>query len=392
MMEGTRYSGRWNKTTLLDTVLLMSMFMSTLTLLQPSEEPCPRGDYLTEREICCNKCPPGFKLLNECQAQGQRSTCAPCPNGQYMDEMNYFSNCLRCKRCKKLKNEIEVLKCEPSKNTICRCEDGYYKVKIDSVTTDCNKCSKCGPDEKEKQACTPEKNTVCECKENYYRLNSKCVLCTNCTPQCKHHCPEPSNGNTAPTPNNAFLMNIIGGTSAVAIVLLVLVFLITHIITKRTIKKKLLKQCSPSSDVPPYSHEVLIQNEEEPVKSVKAVPLSLVGEQELSNLPDCVPLEIKTSELIYTVLDLVPVLQVKQLVRSLGVTDTFIERAEMDHRPCREAHYQMLKMWTERGSRAGRGVQGGMMHRPLLLELLDELRKMHLGHAAEELETKYNIQ
>lgn len=93
------------------------------------------------------------------------------------------------------------------------------------------------------------------------------------------------------------------------------------------------------------------------------------------------------SDLIYTVLDLVPVLRMKQLVRSLSVTDSEIEQAELDYRPCREAHYQMLRIWTERGSRAG-----GMLHRPLLQELLNELRKMHLGRAAEELETKYGIQ
>ncbi len=97
----------------------------------------------------------------------------------------------------------------------------------------------------------------------------------------------------------------------------------------------------------------------------------------LSSVPD----------LIYTVLDLVPVLQVKQLVRSLGVKDVEIEQAEMDHRSCREAHYQMLRLWAERRSPAG-----GVRHRPLLQELLVELRRMHLGQAAEELETKYGIQ
>lgn len=106
----------------------------------------------------------------------------------------------------------------------------------------------------------------------------------------------------------------------------------------------------------------------------------------LSYLPSTAP------DLIYTVLDLVPVLQVKQLVRSLGVKDTEIEQAEMDHRSCREAHYQMLRVWAERGSHAGAGGRGGMMHWHLLQELLDEVRKMHLGHAAEELETKYGIQ
>lgn len=128
-------------------------------------------------------------------------------------------------------------------------------------------------------------------------------------------------------------------------------------------------------------------------------------------MPDCVPVEIKSefvlfhtqyksemwecgadlpsapapvSELIYTVLDLVPVLQVKQLVRSLGVRDTEIQQAELDYRSCREAHYQMLRAWAERGSGAG-----ALLHPPLLHDLLSELRKMHLEQAAEGLEKDY---
>lgn len=106
----------------------------------------------------------------------------------------------------------------------------------------------------------------------------------------------------------------------------------------------------------------------------------------ISSPQHCSPLS-SVPDLIYMVLDLVPVLQVKQLVRSLGVKDTEIEQVELDYRSCREAHYQMLRVWAEKGSRAG-----GMLHWPLLQELLDELRKMHLEQAAEELETNCGFQ
>lgn len=143
-------------------------------------------------------------------------------------------------------------------------------------------------------------------------------------------------------------------------------------------------------------------------------------EQGQPNLPDCVPLEIRSKlgallgficsklskivdprhqspsppavpDLIYTVLDLVPVVRVKELVRSLGVRDTVIEQAEMDHRQCREAQYQMLRVWAESGSHAAGGGRGDMLHLSLVKELLDKLRQMHLGGTAEELETKYGI-
>lgn len=160
--------------------------------------------------------------------------------------------------------------------------------------------------------------------------------------------------------------------------------------------------------------EILIPDEESSFDiSVQVATISPVCEfGQLNKLPDCIPLEIKSesmllrvtqaegvkertdlpsvlssvSDLIYSVLDLVPVSQVKQLVRSLGVRDTEIEQVELDNRSCREAHYQMLRAWAERGPRTD-----VLLHPPLLQHLLSELRKMHLEHAAEELETNYGF-
>uniref|UniRef100_A0A8D3C0T3 Tumor necrosis factor receptor superfamily, member 1a n=1 Tax=Scophthalmus maximus TaxID=52904 RepID=A0A8D3C0T3_SCOMX len=306
--------------------LLQYMFIPTRAWLQPSEEhSCEIGEYPTEEGVCCNKCSPGFKLVEKCHATGQRSNCTPCPTGQFMDQMNYFSNCRPCKRCKTSHHEYKASACERHQNTICRCDDGYYKFYIDSGLYQCRKCSQCGRDEKEKLNCTPLKDTVCECKQNYYSVNNNFGACT------------------------------------VPLLL--------------------------------YGMEVLFSSEELSVNiSVEAIPKSPVGEQQTSNLPDCVPLEIKLADLIYSVLDLVPVLQVKQLVRTLGVKDTEIDQAELDHKSCREAHYKMLRLWAERGSRAGGGRPGGMLHWPLLQELLDKMRNMGLGGVAEELEMKFATQ
>uniref|UniRef100_A0A3Q3KGQ0 Tumor necrosis factor receptor superfamily, member 1A n=1 Tax=Monopterus albus TaxID=43700 RepID=A0A3Q3KGQ0_MONAL len=256
----------------------MKFFKVVLSLLQCvfihslASMVCPPGDYATEKGICCNKCSPGFKLVEECHAAGQRSNCTPCPLGQYTDQMNYVFTCMSCKRCLASRNEVQVSACQSNQNTICQCKYGYYKSNIDSVSSQCLKCLPCGPNEMVKQAC---KSLNILILKNYCCLNS-------------------------------------------------------------------------------------------PLLSPSAVP-----------------------DLIYTVLDLVPVLQVKQLVRTLGVRDIEIEQAEMDHRSCREAHYQMLRVWTERVLRAGEVGQGEMLHWPLMQELLDQLRKMHLEWAADELETNF---
>uniref|UniRef100_A0A667X0J7 Tumor necrosis factor receptor superfamily, member 1a n=1 Tax=Myripristis murdjan TaxID=586833 RepID=A0A667X0J7_9TELE len=263
-MEGV---GLWNKKPhggSVCTLLILLLFPTLgLTKPQPLEEECPVGDFRSDDGICCNKCAQGFRYVADCQAEGQRTSCKPCEEGEtFMDQMNYTPNCKICKRCKS-RYEVMVSPCSKERNTVCRCKTGFYKEVIGPGTDQCIKCHSCGLRE----------------------------IQTYCMHLCKGMC--------------------------------TLIHTVAH--------------CAN----PPFI-----------CVTQQASLLSL--------LPAAV------SELIYTVLDLVPVPQVKQLVRSLGVTDTEIERAEADHRACKEAHYQMLRMWAERGSQSRGGSSGVMLHRPLL--------------------------
>ncbi|XP_039885976.1 tumor necrosis factor receptor superfamily member 1A isoform X1 [Simochromis diagramma] len=394
-MEALRHRGQRSKKASFGTLLcLMCMFITTLAALPESQEVnknCKPDEFHTEDGICCNKCSPGFKLQEKCHGPKERSTCTQCPGGQYLEFMNYSPNCLPCRTCKALKNEIQVSPCLGNQNTKCRCKDGYYKIRIDSETFDCRRCKTCKADEVEMQKCTPDNNTVCRCKDNYYKDNGKCKLCESCSPQCNHLCSKPTIATSKEnTPNESdSFVSIIAGAGAGILVLMVSVVLMTYVITKRQTKKRLLRSSQRSDTSQESCEQVLVKSEEHLETIVTEVPQTSVAQVETSKLPDCVPLEINFSELIYAVLDLVPVVQVKQLVRCLGVTDTEIEQAEMDHRSCREAHYQMLRVWA---LHSGGGGRGGMLHRPLFNELLEKLRNMHLGKAAEELETKYGIQ
>ncbi|KAK5891808.1 hypothetical protein CesoFtcFv8_012246 [Champsocephalus esox] len=398
-MEGAGLRGRRDSKAPVGTLLLpMCMFLTALTLVSEAKT-CPAGDYDNDNGVCCNKCLRGFRLVDMCLSNNTRSNCEECPKRHYTDQENYSRTCRRCRICKASNHDVEISPCKADRNTVCRCEDGYYKFIIDTEKYECRKCSSCKPNEIVKRTCTPEDNTVCECKEKYYKVKGRtCEPCKTCTSvECQHHCLPITTETKAPDHRNDHLINIIAGVAVGSLVLMVLVLLVTYMVTKRCIKKKMQQKTSQESDPCPESGEqFLTLIESADIQSDKALPLSAVSDQEPPNLPDCVPLEVKIPELIYTVLDLVPVLQVKQLVRTLGVTDTEIEQAEVDHRSCREAHYQMLRVWAEKGARSGGGGGGGgrgtMLHWPLLQELLDQLRKMHLGRAAEELETKYGIQ
>lgn len=379
---------------LLLTLGLLPVSISAASLFANAEEvKCLEGrEYKTDDNICCDKCLPGFKLVENCRGHGYRSNCTLCPAGQYMDKMNFFPNCFRCTRCNKDASQVEESPCTLTKNRVCRCKDGYYKSVISSQTFDCFECSTCGKNETEVTPCSPEGDTECRCKDNYYRAKNKCLLCTNCTAhtECSAFCPQEIHKEKPDT--LPFLINAVAGATVAVVLALVLVTVVTHFVTKRQTKKKLLS--SPQYTESPKTYEELTTHFEEPlVHSLHSAVLQTTTSHESPNLPDCIPREIKIPDVIYTLLDLVPVLRVKQLVRSLGVSDHVIERAELDHHSSREAHYQMLRAWAEQGIPAspGRGGQNGVLHRPLLQELLDKLRLMHLEQTAQELETQYNL-
>ncbi|CAL8247369.1 unnamed protein product [Lota lota] len=381
---------RKRTTELLGVLLLGLICIPTLGsgTVEPLKNPaCPDGEYLTENGTCCNKCTPGFKLGAHCVAVDQRTKCVPCPQGQYNEHVNYSPNCRSCQRCREL--EETVVNCSSKRNTVCRCKNGYYKDVIDSGTSQCLRCSKCGHGERQSEKCSSEHDTVCVCEKDFYRMKNKCLPCKNCTEDCQPHCPLPFQ-----IPKDMDVTKVV--TIGVCVVVLLLaVGFITYMATKRHIKSKMGKSTStPPEAGPEEAATILIHNEELLSKgdNMETPSCILVCEQEPTRLPDCIPLEINIPGLIYAVLGLVPATRVKELARCLGVMDLEIERAEMDHRTCKEAHYQMLRVWAERGTRVGEaGRRGGVLHRPLMQELLDRLRDMHLGGAVEELEAKYGI-
>uniref|UniRef100_A0A3P9HRA0 Tumor necrosis factor receptor superfamily, member 1a n=1 Tax=Oryzias latipes TaxID=8090 RepID=A0A3P9HRA0_ORYLA len=282
-----------------------------------------------------------------------------CPTGDYLSKNNICCN-----------------KCNPGYKLVKECPDAGHRSNCTSCPKDqymdqinynpnCFRCKVCRKHEVEESPCKRDKNTVCVCKAGYYKSEIdptafECLKCSKCRPDEKEKQTCTRDANTVCVCKDG------------------------HYREKNT--------CKPcEGHVNFLLQERLFVHEESSESQVESVPQTPVEEQGQPNLPDCVPLEIRIPDLIYTVLDLVPVVRVKELVRSLGVRDTVIEQAEIDHRQCREAHYQMLRVWAENGSHAAGGGRGDMLHLSLVKELLDKLRQMHLGGTAEELETKYGI-
>ncbi|TRY94301.1 hypothetical protein DNTS_030382 [Danionella cerebrum] len=298
------------------------------------KESCSENEFWSKRGFCCDKCHAGFKLKEECPGPKMRSDCVKCDEGTYLDIVNYIPNCFMCQECRR--NSKELTPCRANADRVCRCDQGFYKKTLeDNLQWECLRCKKCGPGQIETQQCSAEKNTECRCLENHYPVNkSSCEPCVKCLPnKCDHLCASPTTQHPTGSPD-------------------ALGQILTLIITMSAESKS------------------------------ESVPLTRQSETE-GNLPDCVPREIKLHEFFYYVLDQVPVSKFKELMRRLSVSEQDIERAEHDHRICKDAHYQMLRVWSDA---CGGNSVVSFEHIQMMIE---RLRDMCLVNCAENIESTF---
>ncbi|XP_046898184.1 tumor necrosis factor receptor superfamily member 1A [Hypomesus transpacificus] len=361
-MEAAVLRGKCKKKLPVYILLLLCVLAPALSAPATSNlDECLIGEYISEDGVCCGKCHPGFRLVKDCPERDKTTSCKQCRNGTFMDKSNTARNCIRCRDCRASNFEEEASPCSIYKNRECRCVNGYYRNHIDSLTHECLECKNC-------------RSPRCQ------------FLCGPDSP--------PEELETLKPPENVDV--VLPVVVACFVALLGVISLVTYLATKKSVKRKIRLRIDgsasfsePTSQESQKSTKKLITDSECPEKQNLAVPTQCE-----SDLPDCVPKEIKIQKVIYSVLDLVSVRHVKQLVRSLGVSERDIERAEVDYRSVQEANYQMLKLWAEGGARGGaRGGAGpGVLPRALLQDLLENLRGMDLGGVAEELEEKFRVQ
>ncbi|KAJ8354965.1 hypothetical protein SKAU_G00225320 [Synaphobranchus kaupii] len=312
--------------------------------------PCQEDEYQPRgKDYCCNKCPPGFRLLAHCGGPDRRSNCSRCPDGQFQEKTNFFRNCFPCRRCDPARQKNELSSCTNKKDAVCNCTDGYEESKIDSRKTDC-------------------------IKSDVWKESTTPVL-------------DPEEDKSYHWSLPAFLALI--AVASVAFVVL------AGVRVRGTLKRCQSRGAKPSPPpaeslteaflISPISKMDSCIQESDPVSSVLAgdgIP------DQQARLPDCIPREFKLSPFIYLVLEHVPASRFKELVRRLSVSERDIERAERDNHTFKEGQHQMLKVWGESGGGGGRGA----LPRHLCVELVSTLRDMGLASCVEAIQEKYNIQ
>ncbi|XP_056090868.1 tumor necrosis factor receptor superfamily member 1A [Rhinichthys klamathensis goyatoka] len=352
-----------------------------------TEKPsCLDNEYLGKKGFCCDKCHPGFKLKAECPEPKKRSECVKCDNGTYLERSNYNPNCFSCQTCKK-PHMKEISPCTPDTNRVCGCDQGYYKRKLSESVWECSPCRKdCGPGQFKTSECNGEQNTNCTCKENHYpEGKTSCKPCVECGKWCKHLCitSSPAIPVKSPQSPSGTLPQILVPVCACITVVALGVFMLYEGIR---LQRKRNRALSPqSSSAAPQDQTFIITvpsdkiNESDPFTNQPCEP------EQHRKLPDCIPREIKIHEFFYFVLDEVPIGRFKELARRLGVSEQNIDRAEQDHRNCKDAHYQMLKVWSDSGSGGGNNVLP--YHR--IQMFIETLKDMYLANCADNIENRF---
>lgn len=80
--------------------------------------------YDTKAQMCCSKCPPGFRIQTSCNRTSD-TVCGSCESSTYTQLWNSVSACFSCNsRCSS--DQVETQACTPKQNRICSCKPGWY--------------------------------------------------------------------------------------------------------------------------------------------------------------------------------------------------------------------------------------------------------------------------
>ncbi|CAI5797065.1 tumor necrosis factor receptor superfamily member 1A-like [Podarcis lilfordi] len=327
---------------------------------QKREVDCKIGHYLHPNKThCCLRCHKGTFVAQHCLDPEKATKCSVCSEGSFIDEDNSSEQCRGCRRCRPTFGQIEISKCTSEHDTVCGCgSDQYQSSHSDEFM--CKNCSAC-LNGRIKLACTKFRDTICECRSGYFlqKDENKCYPCSSCNEkeECKMDCDffvkviKPENN-----PHQALLLTII-----VILIVTVGVLLLVNILRKRSCQKRFSSTFCPfASNLQPTSEpspEVvekgkctfLEQNQTDNLLPLKATP---------ADLPDCVRVAGETQisdrpEVLYAVVDQVPLTRWNEFVRRLGLNEISIERIYAEHRHIREAQYVMLRQWRQQ---AGHGA------------------------------------
>ncbi|XP_040291527.1 tumor necrosis factor receptor superfamily member 1A [Bufo bufo] len=354
---------------------------------------CKEDEYRAKRgKHCCNKCLAGFMLDAECSAEGMKSKCEPCEKDSYRKSPSSSKFCVPCTDCLTQFGQITLQSCTRINDTVCGCPAGYYKSSSDRKFT-CLKCSEC-ENGKPHYQCTADRNAVCICYANFF-LDSygNCRPCKECnrTDHCVNHCPPEPEESKKPKESNAVTVVLACAMGAVFLALVITVVVTTR---KKLVSAFQKKSPLPTINVPGSGQlSTPLMKSSSSTGKLDSLPghagyfVEESGLQQQNNaqnsglpLPD-ITLQtqtpsLNTTQVLYKIIECVPVGRWREFIRRLGVSNHVIETSEQDNRHFKDAQYAMLSFWVENEGTSAAARDS----------LFKVLREMNLGGVVEKIE------
>uniref|UniRef100_A0A8C0E2F3 Tumor necrosis factor receptor superfamily member 5 n=1 Tax=Balaenoptera musculus TaxID=9771 RepID=A0A8C0E2F3_BALMU len=130
-----------------------------LTAVHPEPSTsCRENQYVTNNR-CCNLCPPGQKLVNDC-TEVTETECLPCSKGEFLATYSSEKYCHQHKYCNPNLGLQIQREGTTETDTSCKCDEGRH-----CTSHTCESCtlhSLCLPGFGVKQIATGVSDTICE--------------------------------------------------------------------------------------------------------------------------------------------------------------------------------------------------------------------------------------
>ncbi|MCI4387291.1 hypothetical protein PGIGA_G00072480 [Pangasianodon gigas] len=229
---------------------LCHVLLITTTILYITEgikEGCADWRLHGTDEVCCTKCNPGNRLVEQC-GRDLKKLCTPCEPNTYTD-LPASLHCRRCTQC--VDPKVQLKPCNASADTVCGCKPGFR----------CGdqQCAFCVKECKEGQE--PTEDWTCrKCPEGKFNdeIHSTCKPWTKSCPEGEHiissgnefsdiKCSRTQETSRLAAKDNFIypLIGIFGGSSAIMIILILSLWL-AYKRTKTKSKSKDAKPHTPS--------------------------------------------------------------------------------------------------------------------------------------------------
>uniref|UniRef100_A0A8C0QN88 Tumor necrosis factor receptor superfamily member 5 n=2 Tax=Canis lupus familiaris TaxID=9615 RepID=A0A8C0QN88_CANLF len=132
---------------------------SLLTTVYPEPRTaCREKQYLVDSQ-CCNMCPPGEKLVNDC-LHTIDTECTRCQTGEFLDTWNAERHCHQHKYCDPNLGLHVEKEGTSETDTTCTCDEGLHCT--NAACESCTMHSLCPPGLGVKQIATGISDTICD--------------------------------------------------------------------------------------------------------------------------------------------------------------------------------------------------------------------------------------